>query len=120
MNFRDVMYVEIIKQISMTFYLLEAVSMPSIQYFHCEIKKLQHLLYYHNEIKKCEQRIMEKMKIKNFDLTNVVNNVVTKDGFVKIGVIEKFTDEDLLLFPRGNVCSLLYNIIHYIAVCSKN
>lgn len=122
MNFRDVMYVEIIKQISMTFYLLEAVSMPSIQYFHCEIKKLQHLLYYHNEIKKCEQRIMEKMKIKNFDFTNVVNNVVTKDGFVKIGVIGKFTDEDLLLFPRGNVCSyfiILYIILLYVQKINK-
>lgn len=108
MNFGDVMYVEIIKKISMVFYLLEAVSMPFIQYFHCETKKLQHLLYYHDNIKKCEQRIMEKMKIKN-DFTNVVNNVVTKDGFVKIGVIGKFTDEDLLLFPRGNVCSLFYD-----------
>lgn len=78
----------------------EAVSMSFIQYFHCETKKLQHLLYYHDNIKKCEQRIVEKMQIKN-DFTNVVNNVVTKDGFVKIGVIGKFTDEDLLLFPRG-------------------
>lgn len=55
------------------------------------------------------------MKIKNFDLINVVNNVVMKDGFVKIGVIGKFIDEDFLLFFRGNVCLLFYD--DYILYC---
>lgn len=49
----------------------------------------------------CKKRIMEKENNSN-DLTNIV----TKNGFVIIGVIGEFTAEDLLLFPKGNVGSL--------------
>lgn len=66
------------------------------------MKTFEHLFYFHNNIKECEQRIMEKMKILSHDFTTVVTNIVTNDGFVKIGVIGKITDEDLLLFPKGN------------------
>lgn len=47
---------------------------------------------------------MEKENNRN-DLTNIV----TKNGFVTIGVIGEFTAEDLLLFPKGNECSLKKN-----------
>lgn len=36
-----------------------------------------------------------------------LTNIVTKDEFVIIGVIGEFTAEDRLLFPKGNVGSLL-------------
>lgn len=82
------------------FYLSGAESNPSIQYFWYKIDKFQHLYYFYTEIKKCSQRIMDK-KSESSDLMNVV----FKDDFVKFGVIGNFTDEDLLLLPKGIVCS---------------
>lgn len=43
------------------------------------------------------------MNIISNDFTHGVTNIMTEDVFVKIGVIGEFTDEDLLLFPKGNV-----------------
>lgn len=99
------------KKMCTIFYLtLSGVdSKPSIQYFVCEISKFQHLHYFHKQIKECKQRILEKDNKSN-DLTNKV----TKDGFVIIGVIGAFTDEDLLLFPKGNAGSLLKKFIKYL------
>lgn len=39
--------------------------------------------------------------------SNDLINVVFEDVFVKCGVIGKFTDEDLLLLPKGIVGSLI-------------
>lgn len=83
------------------FYLSGAESKPSIQYFSYKIDKFQHFLYLYNQIKDLLQRIMDKESISN-DLINVV----LEDNFVKCGVIGKFTDEDLLLLPKGIVGSL--------------
>lgn len=86
----------------MVFYftLLGADSKPSIQYFLCKIRKFVHLHYFHKSITEWKKRVMEKENNRN-DLTNIV----TKNGFVTIGVIGEFTAEDLLLFPKGNDCS---------------
>lgn len=88
------------KKICMVFYLTlsGADSNPSIQYFLCKIRKFQYLYYFHKRITKFKKRIMEKENNSN-DLTNIV----TKNGFVIIGVIGECTAEDLLLFPKGNV-----------------
>lgn len=75
---------------------------PSIQYFVCKIRRFQHFYYFHKQIKECKQRIMKKE-----NKGNNLTNIVTEDGFVIIGVIGEFTAEDLLLFPEGNVGSLL-------------
>lgn len=74
---------------------------PSIQYFLCKIRKFVHLHYFHKSITEWKKRIMEKENNSN-DLTDIV----TKNGFVTIGVIGEFTADDLLLFPKGNVGSL--------------
>lgn len=77
---------------------------PSIQYHICEIHKFEHLHCFHKRIMECKKRIMETENNSN-DLTNIV----TKNGFVIIGVIGEFTAEDLLLFPKGNVGSFKKN-----------
>lgn len=90
----------------MVFYLTlsGADSKPSIQYYLCKIRKFKHLHYFHKQTMECKKRIMEK-KNNSSDLTNIV----TKNGFVMIGVIGEFTAEDLLLFPKGNVSSFKKN-----------
>lgn len=91
------------KKMCMVFYLIlsGADLKPSIQYYLCNIRKFEHLHYFQKRITECRNRIMEK-DINSNDLTNIV----TKNGFVIIGVIGEFTAEDLLLFPKGNVGSL--------------
>lgn len=87
----------------MVFYLTlsGADSKPSIQYLLCKNhRKFQHLHYFNKRITEFKNRRMEKENNSN-DLTNIV----TKNGFVIIGVIGEFTAEDLLLFPKGNVVS---------------
>lgn len=79
-------------------------SKPSIQYFLCKNRKFQHLHYFNKRITECKKRIMEKENNSN-DLTNIV----TKNGFVIIGVIGEITAEDRLLFPKGNVGSFKKN-----------
>lgn len=74
---------------------------PPIQYFVCKIRKFQHLYYFNNSIKEYKHRM--EMRNKSNNLTDKV----IEDGLVIIGVIGKFTDEDLLLFPKGNVGSFL-------------
>lgn len=94
-----------------------AESNPSIQYFWYKVDKFQHLYYFYTEIKKCSQRIMDR-KSKSNDLMNVV----FKDDFVKFGVIGNFTDEDLLLLPKGKT-NKNENEIHWEAVpvlCFQN
>lgn len=95
-----------------------ADSKPSIQYFLCKNRKFQHLHYFHKRITECKKRIMEKENISN-DLTNIV----TKNGFVIIGVIGEFTAEDLLLFPKGKAIKDVENKTHWEAVpvlCFQN
>lgn len=41
--------------------------------------------------------------------SNDLTNIVTKNGFVIIGVIGEITAEDRLLFPKGNVGSFKKN-----------
>lgn len=91
------------KKMCMEFYLIlsGADLKPSIQYYLCNIRKFEHLHYFQKRITECKKRVMEK-DINSNDLTNLV----TKNGFVIIGVIGEFTAEDLLLFPKGNVGSL--------------
>lgn len=90
------------RKMCMLFYLTlsGADSKPSIQYFLCKNRKFQHLHYFNKRITEFKNRIMEKENNSN-DLTNIV----TKNGFVIIGVIGEFTAEDLLLLPKGNVVS---------------
>lgn len=90
------------KKMCMIFYLTLSGedSKPSIQYFLCKNRKFQHLHYFNKCIAECKKRIMEKK-----NNSNDLKNIVTKNGFVIIGVIGEFTAEDLLLFPKGNVGS---------------
>lgn len=85
------------------FYLSGAESKPSIQYFSYKMDKFQHFHYLYNQSKDLLRRIMDKSKSKSNDLINVV----FEDVFVKCGVIGKYTDEDLLLLPKGIVGSLI-------------
>lgn len=69
--------------------------MPSIRYFVCKSHKFQ-------QKKGFKQRKLEKESLR-YDPADKV----TKGGFVIFGVIGKYTDEDLRLFPKGNAGSLL-------------
>lgn len=69
--------------------------MPSIRYFVCKSLKFQ-------QKKGSKQRKLEKESLR-YDPADKV----TKGGFVIFGVIGKYTDEDLRLFPKGNAGSLL-------------
>lgn len=91
---------------------------PSIQYYLCNIRKFEHLHYFQKRITECKKRVMEK-DINSNDLTNIV----TKNGFVIIGVIGEFTAEDLLLFPKGKAIKDDENKTHWEAVpllCFQN
>lgn len=95
-----------------------ADSKPSIQYYLCKFRKFKHLHYFHKQTMECKKRIMEK-KNNSSDLTNIV----TKNGFVIIGVIGEFTAEDLLLFPKGKAIKDGENKTHWEAVpvlCFQN
>lgn len=91
---------------------------PSIQYYLCNIRKFEHLHYFQKRITECKKRVMEK-DINSNDLTNIV----TKNGFVIIGVIGEFTAEDLLLLPKGKAIKDDENKTHWEAVpllCFQN
>lgn len=95
-----------------------ADSKPSIQYFLCKNRKFQHLHYFNKRITEFKNRIMEKENNSN-DLTNIV----TKNGFVIIGVIGEFTAEDLLLLPKGKAIKDVENKTHWEAIpvlCFQN
>lgn len=95
-----------------------ADSKPSIQYFLCKNRKFQHLHYFNKRITECKKRIMEKENNSN-DLTNIV----TKNGFVIIGVIGEITAEDRLLFPKGKAIKDVETKTHWEAVpvlCFQN
>lgn len=78
-----------------------ADSKPSIRYFVCKSHKFQHLNCSNKPKKGFKKRKLEGSI--RYDLTDKV----TKGGFVIFGVIGKYTDKDLRLFPKGNAGSLL-------------
>lgn len=95
-----------------------AESKPSIQYFSYKMDKFQHFHYLYNQNKDLLRKIMDKESTSN-DLINVV----FEDVFVKCGVIGKFTDEDLLLLPKGRTNKKNENEKHWEAVpilCFEN
>lgn len=72
-----------------------AESKPCIQYFCYKIDKFQHFYYFYKQVKEFLGRLRNK-ESENNDLIDVVFR-----DFVKCGVIGEFTDEDLLLLPKG-------------------
>lgn len=79
-----------------TFYLSGAESKPRIQYFCYKIDKFEHFYYFCKQVKEFLRRNKES---ENNDLIDDK----FKGDFVKCGVIGEFTDEDLLLLPKGIV-----------------
>lgn len=95
-----------------------AESKPCIQYFCYKIDKFQHFYYFYKQVKEFLGRLRNK-ESENNDLIDVV----FKDDFVKCGVIGEFTDEDLLLLPKGITNMKNENENHWEAVpvlCFQN
>eukprot|EP00105_Crassostrea_gigas_P042907 XP_019927055.1 PREDICTED: uncharacterized protein LOC105338436 [Crassostrea gigas] len=95
-----------------------AESKPCIQYFCYKIDKFQHFYYFYKQVKEFLRRIRNK-ESENNDLIDVV----FKHDFVKCGVIGEFTDEDLLLLPKGITNMKNENENHWEAVpglCFQN
>lgn len=81
-----------------TLYLSGAEPKLCIEYLCYKIDKFQHFYYFYKQVKEFLRRIRNK-ESENNDLIDEV----FKHDFVKCGVIGEFTDEDLLLLPKGIV-----------------
>lgn len=81
-----------------TLYLSGAEPKPCIEYFCYKIDKFQHFYYFYKQVKEFFRRLRNKESENNDLIDGVFNN-----DFVKCVVIGEFTDEDLLLLPKGIV-----------------
>lgn len=80
----------------------EAESKSTVYLFY-KAKYFQAFHYYYKLARDCKRRIETIMK------SNDVEDVMTEDLFIKIGIVGKFNDADLklILEGRGNINSIL-------------
>lgn len=72
-------------------FLLNVLGEGSIEYFHFKVNNFEHFEYIYKLTKNYTQNDV------------LMNDMQLKDIIIKIGVVGKFTEDNLNLFPKGNV-----------------
>lgn len=76
-------------------FLISGTESKTPKYFYFEAKYFQAFHYIYKLARDCRSRIENVLK------NNDTRDEMTKDVFIKIGIIGKFTDDDLKLISAG-------------------